>query len=163
MGNDKQQIPNYIYCSITGQRFAVRRDVMLQRIKEAGSLERLQKTYVCRDARRLMTKEGKSLEEVRKILGCDPEHANMDLVDSVAKGSSSLKHTRVSYENQEIDTFWRAWKVDPNWDKRPMDPDQIAEATKEACLMPNRKLDKDCEHCRYFTMCKHPGKGVYKR
>ena len=161
--SDLAYLPNYIYCSVTGAKLSVRREVLVQRIKEAGSLERLQKTYISRDVRRLMTKEGKSIEEVRKILGCDPEHANMDLIENVAKTSSSLSKARISYENQDIDTFWRSWKFDQKWDQHPITPEQIQQTTVDVCLIPNKYLDKNCPACRYFSDCRCDLKENYKK
>lgn len=164
MVKHKNEIPNYIHCSVTGQRFAVRRDVILQRIKEAGSLERLKKTYVCRDARRLMGKEGKSLAETRKLLGCDTEYANMTLVDHAVHDSSSMARVRTA-PGDVIDTFWRTegYRVVEGWDRKPMSQAEVKLTTQHACMFPPNWLEKACHKCPIFADCTLLTKGVYRR
>lgn len=165
MAKQKQEIPNYIHCSITGKRFAVRRDVLIQRMKAAGGLERLKKTYVSREARKLL-KSGKSIDAVREELGCDEEYANMALTDRAAKTSSSMAKVRIQ-QGESFHAFWReaGWVTPKSGESlgRPMTPTEISKSTEEACMFPNRHADKDCHNCRVFTLCRLLTKGVYRK
>jgi hypothetical protein len=144
------QIPNFIHCSITGERLAVRRDVLLQRIKAAGSLERLQKTYVSRDARRLL-KQGKTIDQIRAELGYVKEHANNNLIYHEARTSSSMAHVKIR-DTSEVYAFWRSAEWAPG-KPVPFTNADIIKATKDTCLRPNLKLDGRCMDCPYFQLC----------
>jgi len=147
-----EKIPNYIYCSITGLRFAVRREIMLDRIKQAGSLERLQKTYVSRDSRRLL-KAGKTIEEIRAELGYEAEHANNNLTFETARGSSSMAKVRIR-QGDHIDAFWQKPGYKMGITPGVCDSTLIANITKAACMFPNVFLDDDnCSKCRWFEHC----------
>ena len=146
-----EKIPNYIYCSITGLRFAVRREIMLDRIKQAGSLERLQKTYVSRDSRRLL-KAGKTIEEIRSELGYEAEHANNNLTFETARGSSSMAKVRIR-QGDHIDAFWQKPGYKIGITPGVCDSTLIANITKAACMFPNIFLDDNCSKCRWFEHC----------
>lgn len=158
-------IPNFIHCSITGKRFAVRREVLLVRIKGAGSFERLQKTYVSREARKLL-KSGKTVEQIRALLGHEIEYANNNLTDHAAKTSSSMARVRTP-EGEEVDAFWRQ----PGWVTpkpghslgKTMTDTEIMEDSKSRCFYPNRWLDHDCKNCQIFHLCQLLTKGVYRK
>jgi hypothetical protein len=55
-----------IQCTVTGLWFGVTSAQLQRRIAEAGSLDVLKSSYVCRDARRAR-KEGKSDDEIRQL------------------------------------------------------------------------------------------------
>ena len=159
----KLQIPNFIYCSVTGIRFSVRREILLQRIKLAGSLERLQKTYISRDARRLL-KEGKTIEQIREELGYHPETANQHMVLTVARSSSSMARVRTQ-EGDVVDTFWRqaGWQVADDWNRRLMSVPEIEATTKDTCMYPPHWLEKDCHNCPVYAHCKLITRGTYRK
>ncbi len=142
---------------------AVRRDVLLQRIKLAGSLERLQLSYVSRDARRLL-KEGKTIEQIRTELGYEPETANKHVALTAARSSSSMARVRTQ-EGDVVDTFWRqaGWQVADDWNRRPMTTEQIEETTKTTCMFPPHRLEKDCHNCPVYTHCKLITRGTYRK
>ncbi len=145
-----EQIPNFIHCSITGIRFAVRPDVMLERIKKAGGLDRLKKTYVSRDARRLL-KEGKTIEQIRAELGYDEEHANNNITLEVANTSSSMANVRrAAAQVDESSYFWResGYKIGIQ-----LAAINYAEATKDACFYPSIILESECNRCPIFEHC----------
>lgn len=159
----KLQIPNFIHCSITGIRYAVRKDVLLQRMKAAGGLERLQKSYISRDCRRLL-KEGKTIEQIREELGYHPETANQHIVLTVARTSSSMARVRTQ-EGDTVDTFWRqaGWQVPDDWNRRAMSVPEIEETTKTTCMFPPHWLEKQCHLCPVYTHCKLLTRGTYRK
>jgi hypothetical protein len=159
----KLQIPNFLYCSVTGIKVAARREIILQRMKAAGGLERLQKSYISRDCRRLL-KEGKTIEQIREELGYHPETANQHIVLTVAKSSSSMARVRTQ-EGDVVDTFWRSpsWQVPSNWDRIPMTSEQIERTTKDTCIYPSHWLDKQCHKCLVYEQCKLITKGTYRK
>jgi len=53
---------------VTGQVLAVRPAILAQRVQKAGSEEKLLKTYMGRDTKRML-REGQTVAQIRKALG----------------------------------------------------------------------------------------------
>ncbi len=69
-----ENITNRIRCSVTGRWCYITNERLAAGIAKYGSLENLNKNYICRPAKRLI-KEGKTPDDIRKMIedGVFPE------------------------------------------------------------------------------------------
>lgn len=69
-------------CIITGRVLAASSDYFLKKLEKAGSEEELHKTYVCREAKALLSK-GFTVDQIKQQLGSN--NSNIDIPESVIK------------------------------------------------------------------------------
>jgi len=134
-----------------------------------GSIERFVKEYVTRETKKYLA-AGYTAEQIRDMASkCKnnklpkinvklKKHPNMPKKER-KKRLASHAETSVVVINEEgkeerVRTY--PWTGNPDYFRSEPAYTNIAEVTKEACLMPHIHLDDDCHGCKYYDVCLCP-------
>lgn len=160
-------------CIITGKECFVRPDVLQKRIEKYGSEERLNQLYICREAASLL-KEGRAVQEVRKLLGSDltaevPQEA-LDMIKEaagkktalgrVAQVAKAMGNTDEINSNGEPVMIFKVNRGSLGGYRASdiTDPESIRTLTNSACAFPNMRVEKKCKACKFTEHCIAPCK-----
>jgi len=134
-----------------------------------GSLERFVKEYVTRETKKYLA-AGYTAEQIRDMASkCKnnklpkinvklKKHPNMPKKGRRKRLASHAESTTVviNEEGKEEKVRTYPWTGNPDYFRSEPAYTNIAEVTKEACLMPHINLDDECHGCKYYDVCLCP-------
>ena len=102
-------------CVITGKVTIIAEDYYNKKIKEFGSAEKLEKKYVCRQAKNFLVK-GYSVDEIRKVLKTEKNVPILtsELINEIIQDnnvdSQFLDHVSIKKSDPEVTKFINSLK-----------------------------------------------------
>ena len=86
-----------IVCIVTGRSLTITDSYYQKKIDKAGSEEDLIKTYICKEAKKLL-KLGNNVKKVREILDCDSDLPEVDeeIITELVFGNKKIKNNIVT-------------------------------------------------------------------
>ena len=137
--------------------------------KYDGSIEKFVKEYVTRETKKYL-EAGYTKEQIKELASkCKnnklpkinvkiKKHPNMPKKERRKRLASHAESTTVviNDEGKEEKVRTYPWTNKPDYFRSEPAVTDIAEVTKEACLMPHIHLDDNCHGCKYYDICQCP-------
>ncbi len=104
-----------LVCVVTGKSTVIAEDYYNKKVKEFGSVEKLEKKYVCRQAKTFLMK-GYSVEEIRKILKTEKNVPTLstetinEIIQDNNVDAQFLDHISIKKSDPEVTKFIESLK-----------------------------------------------------
>jgi hypothetical protein len=85
-------------CVVTGRQLIATKEYYERKIQKSGGEEKLHKTYICREAKRLI-RSGSSVDKIREVLNVDNadlKDVPQDVISDILSVGTKINHRRIN-------------------------------------------------------------------
>ena len=156
-------------CIVTGRSKVFSQSLLAPKVKKYGSIEDLQKYYVCKEAKKLF-KKGSTVKQIREELKCKTDLPDVD-IEALFK--LKLIKSKNKKPNKSRDDREKYLASDAYKQKASLDRDRTYSTAREyiewatggpngsqvkmggTCMRPDIFIDNDyyCDECWYYEHC----------